>query len=124
MALLPLINPIAKATLYFGGMLRHMLIWPVIRFPSSISIYLCRHKSPPITQPTFLRNFPYNFLCLNLGIITIWYLQSHLTYDKLSQSCIGFSSIPFLGTFPMEEPILFISGSVEPFRVLHQRWRV
>jgi hypothetical protein len=29
-----------------------------------------------------------------------------------------------MGTSPEEEPILFLAGTVEPFRVLHQRWRV
>jgi len=28
------------------------------------------------------------------------------------------------GAFLEEEPILFFAGTVEPFRVLHQRWRV
>jgi hypothetical protein len=32
--------------------------------------------------------------------------------------------LSFHGTFPGEEPILFYPGSVEPIRVLHQRWRV
>jgi spore photoproduct lyase len=32
--------------------------------------------------------------------------------------------LSFHGTFPEEEPILFLPGSVEPIRVLHQRWRV
>ena len=30
---------------------------------------------------------------------------------------------PLQGAFPEEEPILFLTGSVEPIRVLHQRWR-
>jgi hypothetical protein len=29
-----------------------------------------------------------------------------------------------MDTFPEEEPILFLAGTVKPFRVLHQRWRV
>jgi len=119
-ALFPLINPITCATLYFGGMLRHMWIWSGIKCPSSISISRWRHKSR-ITCPTRFRNLPYNFLFRYFGMITIWYLHSHLTCDKLCQSCIGSSSFPVSGTFLEEEPILFLPGTVEPIRVHRQR---
>ena len=35
--------------------------------------------------------------CLYFGTNTKWYLQSHLTWDKLSQSCIDSSSFMPLG---------------------------
>ena len=122
-ALFPLIKPIANETLYFGGMLKHMWIWAGSRCPSNTSIPRCRHNSRR-TSPTRFRNFPYSILLRYFGMITIWYLQSHLTCDKPSQSCIGSFSFPLAGTFPEKEPILYLSGSVEPFRVLRQRWRV
>ena len=43
----------------------------------------------------------------------------HAIYLSIGNS----SSLPF-GAFPEELPILFFTGSVEPIRVLHQRWRV
>ena len=121
-ALLPFRKPITKAMLYFGGTLRHMWIWSGIKCPSISSTPRCRHNSR-IISPTRLRNFPYSFFWRYLGTNTIWYLQSHLTCDKLDQSCIGNSSCLPFGAFPGELPILFLTGSVEPFRVLHQRWR-
>jgi hypothetical protein len=47
-----------------------------------------------IIPPTRSRNFPYSFFFRYFGTITTWYLQSHLTCDKLCQSCIGSSSNP------------------------------
>lgn len=38
---------------------------------------------------------------------------------KLCQSCIGSSFVCLLWGFPVEEPILFLSEKVEPFRVHH-----
>jgi len=35
----------------------------------------------------FLLNFTCTFFFRYFGAITIWYLQSHLTWDKLSHSC-------------------------------------
>ena len=122
-ALFPFTNPITNATLYFGGMLKHMWIWSGLKCPSNIPIPRCRHRSL-ITSPTRVRNCPYNFLFRYFGMITIWYLHSHLTCDKLCQSCIGSFSFPFIGAFPEKEPILFLPGSVEPIRVHHQRWWV
>jgi len=79
-ALLPFMNPIANATLYFGGMLKHIWIWSGIKCPSNISIPRWRHKSR-ITSPTRLRNCPYNFLFRYFGIMTIWYL--HYVHQKI-----------------------------------------
>jgi hypothetical protein len=121
-ALLPFRNPITKAMLYFGGTLIHIWIWSGIKCPSKRSTPRWRHKSLSISPTRFL-NLPYNFFLRNFGTNTIWYLQSHLTWDKLSQSCIGNSSCIALKGFPEELPILFLTGSVEPIRVLHQRWR-
>ena len=122
-ALLPLRNPTTTAILYFGATLKHMWMWSGIKCPSSNSTPRWRHRSGNIS-PTRDRNLPYSCLLRYLGTNTTWYLQSHLTCDKLVQSCIGnFSSLPF-GDFPEELPILFFTGSVEPIRVLHQRWRV
>jgi len=122
-ALLPLRKPITNAMLNLGGTLRHIWTWSDIRWPSKSSTPLWRHKSRN-TSPTRLRNFPYKLFCRYFGTNTTWYLQSHRTCDKLFQSCIGSSSRLPLGAFPEDEPILFLTGSVEPIRVLHQRWRV
>src|SRR5512137_1246222 len=122
-ALLPLINPIANATLCLGGMLTHMWIWSGIRCPSTSSIPRCRHTSF-ITSPTCFFSDPYSFLFRYFGMMTIWHLHPYRTWDKLCHSCIGSSSLSFRGTFPGEKPILFYPGSVEPIRILHQRWRV
>src|SRR5512136_744621 len=112
-ALLPLINPIANATLCFGGMLRHMWMCSGIRCPSISSIPRCRHTSL-ITSPTCFFSFPYSILFRYLGMMTIWYLHSHRTWDRLCQSCIGSSSLSFHGTFPGEEPILPRIGRTYP----------
>ena len=90
-ALLPFRNPITKAILYFGGTLKHMWMWSGIRCPSNNSTPRWRHKSCNIS-PARLRYFPYSFFLRYLGTNTMWYLQSHLTCDKLYQSCIGNSS--------------------------------
>ena len=112
-----------NAILYFGASLKHMWMWSGIKCPSSNSTPRWRHRSRNIS-PTRDRNLPYSCFLRYLGTNTTWYLQSHLTCDKLVQSCIGnSSSLPF-GAFPEELPILFFTGSVEPIRVLHQRWRV
>jgi hypothetical protein len=121
--LFPLRNPIAKAKLYFGAMLRHMCIWSGMRSPSTSTTPRCWQTSR-ITSSACFRSFPYRFPLRYFGIFTTWYLQSHRTWDKLCQLCIGSSSSSFLGTFPREEPILFLAGSVEPIQVLHPRWRV
>jgi hypothetical protein len=98
-ALFPLINPIAKATLSFGAMLKHMWIWSGIRCPSKSPIPRCRHTSRS-TSPTCFRSLPYRFLFRYFGMITTCYLQSHRTWDKLCHSCIGSSSLSVRGTFP------------------------
>jgi hypothetical protein len=121
-ALLPFMNPIANATLCLGRMRTHMWVWSGIRCPSTSSIPRCRHTSL-ITYPTCFFSFPYSILFRYFGIMTIWYLHSHRTWDRLCHSCIGSSSSSFQGTFPEQEPISFSPGSVEPIRVLHQWWR-
>jgi len=98
-ALLPFKNPITKAMLNFGGTLKHIWMWSGIRCPSNNSTPLCRHKSRKIL-PTRHRNLPYNLFLRYFGTITTWYLQSHLTCDKLLQSCIGSSSSLPIGAFP------------------------
>ena len=90
-ALFPFRKPITKEILNFGGTLKHIRIWSGIRCPSNNSIRFCLHKSRVI-PPIRFRTFPYITLLRNLGIIMIWYLQSHLTCDKLCQSYIGSSS--------------------------------
>ena len=122
-AFLFLVNPIPNATLCFRGMLRHIWIWSGIRCPSNRSIPRCRHTSRS-SSPTCFRSFPYRFLFRYFGIITTWYLRSHRTWDKLCHSWVGSFSLSFHGTFPGEKPILFLPGSVEPIRVLHQGWMV
>ena len=87
-ALLPLRNPITKAMLNFIGTLMHICTWSDIKCPSKSSTPRCRHNSFNIS-PTLFRNFQCNFFFRNFGINTTWYLQSHLTWDKLCQSCIG-----------------------------------
>src|SRR6056297_1784712 len=99
MALLPFKNPRKKATLYFGGIRKHIWIWSGIKCPSNNSTPFCSHSSFNIL-PTPLRNFPYNRFCRYLGTITTWYLQSHRTCDKLVQSCIGSSSSSAQMDFP------------------------
>ena len=100
-ALFPFKNPITNAILYFGGTLRHIWIWSGIRCPSNNSTPLWRHSSRNIS-PTRSRNFPYSLLVRYLGTNTTWYLQSHLTCDKLCQSCIGNSSCWPSGAFPRD----------------------
>jgi hypothetical protein len=97
-ALLPFKKPITKSMLHFGGTLRHMWIWSDIRCPSNNYTPRWRHNSR-IISPTRLRNFPYSFFLRYLGTNTIWYLQSHLTCNKLDQSCIGNSSCLPCGAF-------------------------
>jgi len=122
MALLPFKNPMIKAMLNFGGTLRHMWIWSGSKCPSNTSTRFWLHNSFKIV-PTFCRNLPYNRLFRYLGTITPWYLQSHLTCDRLFQSRIGAFSSSAQGTSPEKEPILFLVGTVEPFRVhRHRRW--
>ena len=116
-------NPITNAILYFGATHRHIWIWSDFKCPSNNSTPRWRHRSRNIS-PTRVQNFQYSFFSRYLGTNVTWYLQSHLTCDKLAQSCIGnSSSLPF-GASPEELHILFLTGSVEPIRVLHQRWRV
>jgi len=104
--LLPFRNPITKAILYFGGTLMHIWTWLGFRLPYTISIPRCRAKSLSIS-PTCLLNLPYSFLFRYLGTITMWYLQSQRTCDKLCQSCIGsFSFCPY-GTFPRKSLFYF-----------------
>jgi len=99
MALLPFKKPMINAMLNFGGTLRQIWMWSGIRCPSSTSTRFWRHNSLKIS-PTAFRNLPYNRLFRYLGTITTWYLQSHLTCDKLSQSCIGSSSSSAQKDFP------------------------
>ena len=80
-----------NAMLNFGGTLKHIWMWSGIKCPSISSTRFWRHSSPTIS-PTAVRNLPYKRLFRYLGTITTWYLQSHLTCDKLCQSCIGSSS--------------------------------
>ena len=102
-------NLFADATLYFGGYSSTCGCGLGIRCPSTI------FKLPFAAQflqylPNFsLRNLPYSFFFRYLGTITTWYLQSHLTCDRLCQSCIGSSSATApLRAFP-DERTYFIS---------------
>ena len=98
-ALFPFRNPITNATLNLGGICRHICTWSSIKCFSSNSTPLCRHKSR-ITSPTRFRIFPYNTFFRYFGTMTTWYLQSHLTCDKLAQSCIGSSPLLPFRSFP------------------------
>jgi len=119
-ALFPFRKPMTKAMLNFGGTRKHMWTWSGFRCPSNSSTPRCRHKSRKISP---VRRFvsPYRDRLRYFGAMTTWYLQSHLTCDRLSHSCIGSSSSAHGRTFPEEEPILFLAGSVEPIRV--HRWK-
>jgi len=118
---LTLDKPIANATLCLCGMLTHMWIWSGIRCPSTSLIPRCRHTSL-ITYPTCFFTLPYSFLFRYFGRMTIWYLYSHRTWDRLRHSCIGSSPCPFTGLSGGKS--LFYSGSLEPTRVLHKRGRL
>jgi len=74
-------------------------MWSGIKCPSSNSTPRWRHKGRNMS-PTRFRNFPYIFFLRYLDTNTIWYLQSHLTCDKLDQSCIDNSSCLPFETFP------------------------
>ncbi len=107
---------------HLGGTRKHIWMWSGIRCLSKISSPFWRLSSCRIS-PTRRLNFPYSFFWRYFGIITIWYLQSHLTCDKLVQLCNGLSSYFPFGTFRKDEPTAFLTGSVEPFWVLRQRRR-
>jgi hypothetical protein len=107
---LALINPIANATLCLSAILTDMWMWSGIRCPSACSIPRCWHTSLA-TSPTLFFSFPYSILFQYLRMMTVWYLRSHRTSDRPCQSCIGFSSLSFHGTFPEKEPILLCPGS-------------
>ena len=55
---------------------------------------------PLITSPTCFFSFPYSILFRCFGMMTIWYLHSHRTWDRLWHSSIGSSPLSFHGTFP------------------------
>lgn len=97
--LFPFKNPITNAMLNFGGTFKHMWIWSGIICPSNNSTPLCLHNSRNITH-IWRFTLPYKILLRYFGTITTWYLQSHLTWDKLSQSCIGSSSFLAWQGFP------------------------
>jgi len=120
-ALFPFMNPKTNATLYLGGIFKHIWTWSGIRCPSRTSISFCRARSLKIS-PTSRFTFPYNTLFRYFGTMTTWYLQSHRTCDKLSQSCIGFSSIIPQRGFPRGGAYIIFAGSVEPIRVHHWKW--
>ena len=98
-ALLPFRKPITNAMLNFGGTLKHIWIWSGIKCPSKSSTPFWRHRSRMIS-PTRLLNLPYNLFWRYFGTMTIWYLQSQRTCDKLCQSCIGSSSFSTMWYFP------------------------
>ena len=116
--LFPFKNPITKAMLNLGGTLKHIWIWSGIKWPSINSIPRCRHKSLMIS-PTRTRNLPNSFFFRYLGTMTTWYLHSHLTCDKLCQSCIGSSSWLLPRGLSCWKNLLFLPETVEPFRVHH-----
>jgi len=115
-------KPIVVATLYFGGMLNKRWIWSGIACPSCISISFWRHKSL-IIPPTFFLSSPYIVRFRYFETMSIWYLQSHFTCDKLWQYSNGSSFFTPIasGAFLEGEPIitfqLLHTGPVEPLRV-------
>jgi hypothetical protein len=73
-------KPYRKGDTMLRGMLAHM--WTGIRCPSASSIPRCRHTSL-ITSPTCFFTFPYGILFQYFGMMTIWYLHFHRTWDIL-----------------------------------------
>ena len=85
-------------TLSFGGILRHMWTWSETKCPSKSSMFIYLQRSFNIS-PTCRLNFPYSFFFLYFCTNSTWYLQSHRTWDRFSQSYIGSSSSALRG-FP------------------------
>jgi len=58
--------------------------FPFDQIHSSLSAQIPQNRSNPAS-----RTLPYRTLCRYFGMNTTGYLHSHLTWDMLSQSCIG-----------------------------------
>ena len=129
-ALLPFKNPIAKATLYLGGMLKHIWIWSGIRCPSTISRPFWLHNSL-IICPTPFRNFPNSFLLRYFGTVsdlrqsrrslTLWWNAQVLSNIGVGLFSLDFQNEPFPGPSPAPQSdigpnsSLSVSGSTGPF---------
>src|SRR4051794_12478776 len=100
-------------------MLRHRWMWSGFAGPSSSSTPRGRHKSRRI-GPISCLSLPEKTLRRYFGMITTWYLHSHLTWDRLCHSCIGSSFGPH-GAFPGGGAYAFDggmhAGSLEALRV-------
>jgi hypothetical protein len=112
MVLFPFKKSIINAMLNFGGTLIHMWTWSDIRYPSTSSTPFWPHNWL-IISPTDFRNLPHNRILRYLGTITTCYLQSHLTCDKLCQSCIGSSSSSAPWTLSRRKNLFYFSPERE-----------
>jgi hypothetical protein len=86
-ALFPFRYPTTFDSAFFGAMLKHIWTWSPIRCPSTTFDSLCLAYSWNIS-PSWLRNTPKIRFLRRFGIITTWYLQSHLVWLKLWYSFI------------------------------------
>ena len=81
MALLPLRNPMASETEYFGGMDSIRWIWSIWMLPSSISIRLHSHSCLMISRIDCPIS-PLRTLNRYFGHHTTWYLHCHTACDN------------------------------------------
>jgi hypothetical protein len=65
-------------------------------------------------KPLTLAESGYFFSGLFPGMMTIGYLHFHPRWDTLNYGCIGSPFLSFHGTYPGEEPILFLLREEEP----------
>ena len=81
-ALFPFKYSIKLDTLIFGGILISRCTWSDIICPSSISTPLYLHRVRIISCKS-ARYWLYMIFLLYFGTNTMWYLQTHLVWDKL-----------------------------------------
>src|SRR5207302_4266152 len=84
----PFILPIVFATLYFGGIPRHMCTWSGLTCPSTNSTSNRPHNVRNIS-PTSFRIAPNMDLRRYFGTITTWYRQYHFTRAWLCHSLMS-----------------------------------
>src|SRR6185295_5392282 len=86
-------NPITADTACFGGIDTSIWTWSGIRCPSSTRLSFCA-ASLRNTSPKCCRNCPYSTLRRHFGMNTMWYLQSHVVWFKLSN--LSIVALPFV----------------------------